>query len=130
MADQKKNVREKRKPTKAEAASTVIFLLLTFGAGAIWGLNYVPLMVVVGAYAALIGWRCGYSWNEMEAAVGKRIGRSVPVITILLAIGFMLGGLMFSGTLPMLIYYGLKIVSPKWIALCGVPVRRQAVAAF
>ncbi|MGN0837762.1 MAG: Na+/H+ antiporter NhaC family protein [Pyramidobacter sp.] len=119
MADQKKNVREKRKPTKAEAASTVIFLLLTFGAGAIWGLNYVPLMVVVGAYAALIGWRCGYSWNEMEAAVGKRIGRSVPVITILLAIGFMLGGLMFSGTLPMLIYYGLKIVSPKWIALCA-----------
>lgn len=112
-------VREKRKPTKFEAISTVVFLLLTFGAGAIWGLNYVPLMIVVAAYSAFVSWRCGYSWGEMEEAVGKRIGHSVPVVTILLAIGFMLGALMFSGTLPMLIYYGLDIVSPRWIALCA-----------
>ena len=111
--------REKRKPTTGEAVSTIVFLLIAFGAGAMWGLNYVPLMVVVAAYAALIGWRCGYTWTEMEAAVARRIGKSVPVIMILLAIGFMLGGLMFSGTLPMLIYYGLQIVTPRWIALCA-----------
>ena len=75
--------------------------------------------IVVAAYAAIVAKRCGYTWQEMEAAVGRRIGKSVPVITILLAIGFMLGGLMFSGTLPMLIYYGLQIVSPRWIALCA-----------
>ena len=91
MSSTEKKVREKRKPTTFEAVSTVVFLLLTFGAGALWGLNYVPLMVVVAAYSALIGWRCGYAWDEMESAVGKRIGRSVPVIMILLAIGFMLG---------------------------------------
>ena len=119
MSSTEKKVREKRKPTTFEAVSTVVFLLLTFGAGALWGLNYVPLMVVVAAYSALIGWRCGYAWDEMESAVGKRIGRSVPVIMTLLAIGFMLGGLMFSGTLPMLIYYGLQVVSPRWIALCA-----------
>ena len=119
MSSAEKKVREKRKPTTFEAVSTVVFLLLTFGAGALWGLNYVPLMVVVAAYSALISWRCGYTWDEMESAVGKRIGRSVPVIMILLAIGFMLGGLMFSGTLPMLIYYGLQVVSPRWIALCA-----------
>ena len=44
----------------------------------------------------------------------------IPTITVIgLQIGFMLGGLMFSGTLPMLIYYGLQIVSPRWIALCA-----------
>ncbi len=109
----------KRKPTKFEAISTVLFLLICFGMGILYDFNYVPLMVVVSAYSALIAKRCGYSWTEMEAAVGRRIGKSVPVITILVAIGFMLGGLMFSGTLPMLIYYGLQIVSPKWIALCA-----------
>ncbi len=109
----------KRKPTTPEAVSTVAFLLICFGAGAAWGLNYVPLMVLVAAYAAFIAKRCGYTWLEMETAVGKRIGKSVPVITILLAIGFMLGSLMFSGTLPMLIYYGLQIVTPRWIALCA-----------
>lgn len=114
-----KQPREKRKPTTFEAVSTIIFLLITFGCGALWGLNYVPLMVVVAAYSALIAKRCGYTWAEMESAVSRRIGKSVPVITILLAIGFMLGGLMFSGTLPMLIYYGLQIVTPRWIALCA-----------
>lgn len=109
----------KRKPTKFEAVSTIIFLLLTFGTGAAIGLNYVPLMVVVAAYSAIIAKRCGYTWSEMESAVSRRIGKSVPVMTILVAIGFMLGGLMFSGTLPMLIYYGLQIVSPRWIALCA-----------
>ena len=109
----------KRKPTKFETISTVLFLLICFGMGILYDFNYVPLMVVVSAYSALIAKRCGYSWTEMEAAVGRRIGKSVPVITILVAIGFMLGGLMFSGTLPMLIYYGLQIVSPKWIALCA-----------
>lgn len=74
-------------------------------------------MVVVAAYSALIAKRCGYTWTEMESAVSERIGKSVPVMTILVAIGFMLGGLMFSGTLPMLIYYGLQTVSPRWIAL-------------
>ena len=114
-----KTPREKRKPSKAEAISCILFLLLAFGLGAAYGMNYVPLMVVVAAYAAIVAKRCGYTWQEMEAAVGRRIGKSVPVITILLAIGFMLGGLMFSGTLPMLIYYGLQIVSPRWIALCA-----------
>lgn len=61
MTHAEKKAREKRKPTKFEAISTVIFLLLTFGAGAFWGLNYVPLMVVVAAYSALISWRCGFT---------------------------------------------------------------------
>lgn len=119
MPEKELRTREKRKPTQFEAVSTVIFLLICFGLGAVYGLNYVPLMVVVSAYSALIAYRCGYTWNEMEAAVGRRIGKSVPVIMILLAIGFMMGGLMFSGTLPMLIYYGLQIVSPRWVALCA-----------
>ena len=101
QAGRKATTAERRKPTNLEAYSTIFFLLLTFGLGAAYGLNYVPLRVVVAAYAAIIAKRCGYTWREMEAAVGERIGHSVPVITILLAIGFMLGGLMFSGTLPM-----------------------------
>ena len=115
-----KTPREKRKPSKAEAISCILFLLLAFGLGAAYGMNYVPLMVVVAAYAAIVAKRCGYTWQEMEAAVGRRIGKSVPVITILLAIGFMLGGLMFSGTLPMLIYYGLQIDSTPWIDLSAI----------
>ena len=47
MSSTEKKVREKRKPTTFEAVSTVVFLLLTFGAGALWGLNYVPNQTIL-----------------------------------------------------------------------------------
>jgi len=119
MAEKKKDVRTKRKATLAESIILILLLFAVFGAGAIWGLNYVPLMILVGGFAAFVGWRCGYTWKEMEAAVAERVKGSFPVLVMLLAIGFMLAGLMFSGVIPMIIYYGLNIVSPKWIALCG-----------
>ena len=42
-----KTPREKRKPSQVEAISCILFLLLAFGLGAAYGLNYVPLMVLV-----------------------------------------------------------------------------------
>lgn len=123
MSDKKekstKTPREKRKATLAEAIILILLLFATFGAGAVFGLNYVPLMILVGGFAAFVGWRCGYSWKEMEEAVAQRVKSSFSVLVMLLAIGFMLAGLMFSGVIPMFIYYGLNIVSPQWIALCG-----------
>ena len=115
----KKSERVKRKPTTFEAFSTLILMIGCFGAGVIFDMNYVSMTIIVVAYVSFLGYRCGFTWKEMETAVGERIGRSMSVIIILLAIGFMVGALMFSGTLPMLIYYGLKIVSPRWIALCA-----------
>lgn len=114
-----KQPRVKRKATLAESLILILSLFVTFGAGAIYGLNYVPLMVLVGAFAAFVGWRCGYGWREMEKAVAKRVEDSFSVIVMLLGIGFMLAGLMFSGVLPMIIYYGLQLINPRWIALCG-----------
>lgn len=120
MSEKKvKEPRVKRKATLAESIILILLLFLTFGLGAVYSLNYVPLMVLVGAFAAFVGWRCGYGWEEMEKAVAKRVENSFSVIVMLLGIGFMLAGLMFSGVLPMIIYYGLNIISPQWIALCG-----------
>lgn len=120
MSEKKvKEPRAKRKATLAESLILILLLFVTFGAGAVYKLNYVPLMVLIGAFAAFVGWRCGFGWKEMEQAVAKRVENSFSVIVMLLGIGFMLAGLMFSGVLPMIIYYGLNIISPRWIALCG-----------
>lgn len=110
-------IRVKRQPTFFEAISTIIVLIILFGGGSILGLNYVPIMILVGGYTAFIGWRCGYTWKEMEAAVADRVKKAMPVLVVLLAVGALVASLMFSGTLPMVIYYGLKIVSPRWVVL-------------
>lgn len=119
MSKEKKvaKTRIKREPTFFEAMSTIIVLILLFGVGSILGLNYVPIMILVGGYTALVGWRCGYTWKEMEGAVADRVKKAMPVLVVLLAVGALVASLMFSGTLPMIIYYGLKIVSPRWIVL-------------
>lgn len=107
----------KRVPTLFEAVSAVALLVGCFTIGTILKLNYVPIMALVGGYAAVISKRCGYTWKEMEVAVGERVRKAMPVMTVLVAVGALIGGLIFSGTLPMLIYYGLQFVSPRWVAL-------------
>ena len=62
---QDRTLREKRKATLAEAIILILLLFATFGAGAVFSLNYVPLMIVVGGFAAFLGWRRG--WNDGNA---------------------------------------------------------------
>jgi len=111
--------KEKRKTTKLEAISLLVVMIVLFGGGSILGMNYVPLMIVVAAYSCFITMRCGYTWKEVETAISNRIGKAVPVLSIFLGVGLLVGALMFSGTIPMLIYYGVQIVSAKWIYLCA-----------
>lgn len=117
MANATKAITAKRKPTLFEAVSSVVLLISCFTVGTILKLNYVPIMVLVAGYSAIISKRCGYTWKEMEMAVGERVRKAMPVMTVLIAVGALVGGLIFSGTLPMLIYYGLQFVSPRWVAL-------------
>ena len=111
--------RIKRKPTKLEAISLLILMFAVFAVGTKLGLNYVPLMICVAAYSIFIAWCCGYTWKEQEKAINNRIGRAVPVLSIFLGVGALVGSFMFSGTIPMLIYYGIQIISAKWIYLCA-----------
>ena len=111
--------RKRRLPTKTETFSLLLFMVLTFTAGTRLGMNYVPLLVLVAGYACFIAWRCGYSWPEIEKAVGKKIGNAASIFTIFLAVGMLVGALIYCGTVPMLIYYGTKFLSPRWIYLCS-----------
>lgn len=112
-----KALREKRKATMFEAVLSIVLLLICFGFGAFSGINYVPIMALVAGFAIFLGWRCGFTWKEMEYASSGRIRKSVPVLMIFIAIGALVGGFMFCGTLPMLIYYGIRVISPQWLAL-------------
>lgn len=109
----------KRLPTTFEAISLLIVMLIVFSGGTVFSMNYVPLMMIVAAYAMFICWRCGYSYKEMEKAISNKIGKSVPVLSIFLCVGLLVGALMYCGTIPMLIYYGTQMLSAKWLYLCA-----------
>lgn len=109
----------KRYATKFETLSLILFIFTIFFVGSKLEMNYVPLIAFVAAYACFLAWKCGYSWKEIEKAVSKKIGGATSIFTIFLAVGALIGSLIYCGTVPMLIYYGTKFFSAKWLYLCA-----------
>ena len=50
----------------------------------------------------------GFDWKVIEQGIVKKIGESIPVVLILLAVGVLIGSWIVSGIIPMLIYYGIS----------------------
>jgi NhaC family Na+:H+ antiporter len=73
-----------------------------------------PLLILSAAYAAFIGLRVGLTWDEMEKGISTRLGNCMPAIFILFAVGIVIGTWVYAGSVPMLIYYGLKIINPSY----------------
>lgn len=125
MKQKVKPTRVKRKPHMLEALSAVIVLLIIFFFGSLADLSAPALIGIAVCYVVFIGWRCGYSWEEMETYTAEKIKSATAALSVLLAVGFLLGAWMYSGTIPMFIYYGVQLVSEKWIlvsafALCAI----------
>jgi len=61
-------------------------------------------------------------WKTFEEAIFNNVGAIGSSILILLMIGAVAGSWMVSGVVPTLIYYGLKVISPKifLIACCVI----------
>lgn len=106
----------------------LIFLLVTavsfFGDGSSSGPNQIALLLATGV-AAIIGLKNGHTWHEMEKAVVHGISISLGAILILLAVGALIGTWLLSGTVPTMVYYGLKIIDPSWFyaaacLVCGI----------
>ncbi len=61
----------------------------------------------------------GFSWKEMEVSMVKKIMQGLPSWLVLLAIGAVVGSWIISGIVPMLVYYGVKLIDPAYIYLAG-----------
>ena len=114
MKEKKK--RAKRLPTFAESITPIIamLLILTIGKG-VFGYSTEPLLIMVAAIAAFIAFRVGVTWDEMMDEICTKIAKGMPAILILVCVGAMVGTWMAAGTIPMMIYYGVQIVNPKFM---------------
>lgn len=113
-----KKVHVKRKPTFLEALIPIIAMLviLTLGKG-VFGLSTEPLLILVAGIAALVAFRVGCTWDEMMDEICQKIAKGMPAILILIVVGALVGTWMTSGTIPMMIYYGVQIISPSWMLI-------------
>lgn len=116
MTNKKDVVREKRKPSLLEGLIPIVFMVVALSLGVgVYKIRVEPIIIISAFVAGFIAWRLGYNWKELQEGVVEKISNALPATLILWAVGFLIGSWMFSGTVPMLIYYGVDIINPKYL---------------
>lgn len=57
----------------------------------------------------------GHTWDTIFSNAIKKLSKGLPTILILFAIGIVIGSWVVSGTIPMFVYYGIKLINPNYI---------------
>lgn len=75
------------------------------------------LFILAGTFAvAHLSW-LGFTWEEIQRSIVQKIARAMPAFFILFTIGLIIGSWMVCGTIPMLVFYGLKSIHPNYLYL-------------
>jgi len=79
-----------------------------------------PLEIVFIAAASFaiaeLTW-LGFPWEAIQRSIVNKLSQALPAFFILFAIGLIIGSWMICGTIPMLVYYGLKTIHPTLLYL-------------
>lgn len=120
------NIKEKKRPEFGYA----IIILLTLAAILVYGLSVIKAPLAVIMFIAwivvnLFAIRLGYKYKELEKIAINQVGHSLQSVVIMLAVGMLISSWIASGTVPTIIYYGLKIINPDYylvttLVICAI----------
>lgn len=120
------NIKEKKRPEFGYA----IIILLTLAAILVYGLSVIKAPLAVIMFIAwivvnLFAIRLGYKYKELEKIAITQVGHSLQSVVIMLAVGMLISSWIASGTVPTIIYYGLKIINPDYylvttLVICAI----------
>jgi NhaC family Na+:H+ antiporter len=85
---------------------------------------HIPLIIGTSV-AALVAWKHGFKWNDIEEMMYKGIKLALPAVIIIILVGLTIGAWIGGGVVATMIYYGLKIITPALFLvticiICGV----------
>jgi NhaC family Na+:H+ antiporter len=116
----------KRKPELWEAFVPIIGMAILLGVG--YGVLQYPveiLLICASIIAGGMALRLGYTWKDIESGIIDSIAKAMPAQMIIIVVGVMIASWIACGSIPMLIDYGLSIVSPSLFLVtacivCGI----------
>ena len=114
------NQASRRDPSLLQALTPLLFLVVALACAvylyaddASFGANQVGLILATGV-AALVGLRNHIPWEEIQDSLVHGVSVAVVPIFILLSVGALIGTWILSGTVPMLIVYGMQLMHPAY----------------
>jgi Na+:H+ antiporter, NhaC family len=116
----------RRAPTTWEAAVPIAGMALLLGVG--YGVYQLPveiLLLAASVVAGLLALRLGYTWKDIESGIIDSIAKAMPAQMIIIVVGVMIASWIACGSIPMLIDFGLRTVSPSMFLVtsclvCGI----------
>ncbi|GAB3512468.1 Na+/H+ antiporter NhaC family protein [Pseudoxanthomonas daejeonensis] len=109
-----------RAPSYLDAALPLVVLVVLVGTSvALFGMAAIdgPMqvaMILASMSAVAVILKNGHRWEAIAQSGQKGLSTVVGAIFILLAVGALIGTWNMSGTIPTLVYYGIKLISPAW----------------
>lgn len=103
----------KRTPTLAHSLLAIVgtALLICIGFG-VFKVKVEVLLLAATALTGLLAKWLGLSWREMQAGMMQSINKGMPAMMIVVVVGALVGTWLAAGTIPMITYYGLGLISP------------------
>ncbi|WP_231182818.1 Na+/H+ antiporter NhaC [Haladaptatus sp. DYF46] len=106
---------EDRRPSFGQALLPVLATILFLAVGSAWlGMDpHMPLLWAI-VFTGLVGYYLlGLSWEELYGGIADSLLMGLQAVFILFAIYALIATWISSGTIPGLMYYGLKLLSPS-----------------
>ena len=75
-------------------------------------LNNRIVLALDGVIMCLMAWCFGIPYAELQQGIKETVSSMIVAILILLSVGVLVGVWMASGTVPVMIYYGMKVLTP------------------
>ncbi|MUK90346.1 Na+/H+ antiporter NhaC [Ornithinibacillus sp. L9] len=102
---------------KLSTWKAILLLVLSFTV-VLGGILYLgaPTTIVLisaGVLVMILSLIWGIKWKTIEEDLVETIKSMLPAILILLSVGMLIGAWMMSGTIPLIVYYGLISIDPS-----------------
>jgi NhaC family Na+:H+ antiporter len=109
-------MRAVREPGMALAISPLVVMFVVIVGGVVWlDIRVEVLLLICAAYAAIVAMSLGHRWQEIQDQWVAEFSKAFPAILIVLCVGIVIGTWVASGTIPLLVYLGIKAISPSFI---------------
>ncbi|MDB6128886.1 MAG: Na+/H+ antiporter NhaC [Verrucomicrobia bacterium] len=104
----------KRIPHLGHSLLPIVGTAVLIGVG--FGIFKIKIEIILVLAAVLTGCLASYlglGWREIQSGMMQSIMKGLPAMLIVVVVGALIASWLAAGTIPMLIYYGLGLISPK-----------------
>jgi len=111
------NSAQEKRPSFGAAIFIILFLCIAMSLQIfVFKQNYAThiTLIIVTTVAAIVALMSGFTWQDIEDGIVYGCNIALVPMLILMLVGVLIATWIAAGTIPTLIYYGLKIISPSF----------------